>query len=131
MERKSPYYASMQEVEFYDGEGQRIKTLTELLKNFSIVERIMFLEVNFHQGEFLKTLNELMGVRSVAIRYFDREGSVNLQIESRCEFINTWSSFLGDYEKTNDPLTIKASVVLKSMEIKEQTDWSISNKKMF
>jgi len=131
MEKKSPYYVSMQQVEFHDLAGEKIYLLTELLKKFSIEERIMFLDFNVSQGEFLKTLEMLTSVRNVIIKYFDHEGSVYLQIESRCEFINTWSCFKGDNEKTSDVLIIKASVVLKSMEIREDTDESIAKKIMF
>ena len=131
MERKEPYYENMQQVEFYDINGVKFNILTELLRKFSIEERIMFVDVDVHQGECVKTLDSLMSVRSVIIQYFDVKGSVNLQIESRCDFINTWSSFKGDYKKTDAVLKIKASFVLKSMSIKEQTDGTITNKIIF
>ncbi len=128
---KDPYYVNLAEVEFKDSLGTVRENLTELVELFSIEERILFVTVSVNKGEFLKTLESLMDVCSVTIKYFDREGSVGLQVEGRCEFINTWSSFLGDYNKTLDVLKIRASFVLKSMEIKEQTDWSITNKIMF
>lgn len=115
-----PYYTNQFEVSlikdtqdiFYE-----YKTLTENIVRYKWEDRILWLDINIHLGNFIDTYQSLRDTNKIKICHFDKEGNITLLLSGDVSFIST-PSLSGDYT-ISDPLILKASYVFKNLTIEE------------